>query len=87
MRRFLINRRYDITGISGIGTIAEGVEFIPGGYAILYWKRTGTWGWYPTVESQKEGNSIEEIHCYPVINGQPNAEIIWIDKEEEEENI
>lgn len=83
MRRFQLYRIKDITGISGTGVIAEGCEVFTDGPAFLYWIKTGTSGNYPCVLDQGEGNSIEEIHCYSV-RGEPNAEIRWIDQEEEE---
>lgn len=36
MRRFLLNRTEDVTGVSGTGTVAEGVEFTDGTVALAW---------------------------------------------------
>ena len=41
MRRFYLHRRSDITGISGTGKVAEGVEFSDGVVAVR-WLPAGT---------------------------------------------
>lgn len=37
MRRFVLNRQDDATGVSGIGLVAEGVEFSDG-TVVLRWR-------------------------------------------------
>lgn len=36
MRRFIIRRNVDVTGVSGVGVVAEGVEFGDGTVAIRW---------------------------------------------------
>jgi hypothetical protein len=40
-RRFILVRERDVTGISGTGIVAEGVEFSDG-TVVLRWLKTGT---------------------------------------------
>lgn len=37
MRRFVLNRDVDVTGLSGTGTVADGVEF-PDGTTAVRWR-------------------------------------------------
>lgn len=37
MKRFYLVRREDVSGTSGVGTVAEGVEFDDGTGAVLHW--------------------------------------------------
>lgn len=37
MRRFVLNRKEDVSGVSGTGVVAEGIEFSDGSVAIR-WK-------------------------------------------------
>ena len=41
IRRFELHREVDVTGISGTGTVAEGVEFTDG-TVVLRWVKAGT---------------------------------------------
>lgn len=41
LRRFVLARETDVTGISGTGTVAEGVEFSDG-VVVLRWVKAGT---------------------------------------------
>lgn len=68
MRRFQLNRIQDVTGISGTGVIANGVEHVPGGVCTLFWLKHETTGQYPSIEK------LQAIHCY-----NNNASIQWID--------
>lgn len=56
-RTFLLVRKVDVSGISGTGVIAEGVQF-PDGTVVLHWP--GEW---PTTTIHERGiESIEHIH-------------------------
>lgn len=60
MRRFCLQRLEDITGISGVGVVAEGVAFTDG-TAVVHWiagehRSTVVW---PGPEGMR---AIEEIH-------------------------
>ena len=41
MRRFVLRRDVDVTGISGTGVVAEGVEF-QDGIVVMRWLKAGT---------------------------------------------
>src|SRR5689334_8243458 len=68
MRRFVVDRKSDITGISGTGVILYGVEWTRGGPCDVYWLRTQTTGQYPSIDV------VRSTHCYG-----GNAEIIYLD--------
>lgn len=58
MRRFILNRKEDVSGISGTGIVAEGIEFSRGKCVIA---------WLTEYESLAIYDSIEElevIHCH-----------------------
>lgn len=73
-RRFVLRRHEDITGVSGTGVVAEGVEFSTGLVA-LQW--TSAW---PTsvVFHERVMESVEAIHGH---NGATAIE--WLDEEGE----
>ena len=59
-RRFHLERANDVSGISGEGIVADGVQFSCG-YVILCWRLAtkvgvNTIGWYPNI------GSVESIH-------------------------
>lgn len=56
MRRFQLARDHDVSGISGTGTVADGVEF-PDGTCVIRWRgqRQSTVVW-PSAED------VEAIH-------------------------
>jgi hypothetical protein len=56
MRRFVLNRTVDETGISGIGIVAEGVEFHSGHCALTWLTATSCMAYYDNIKA------IEEIH-------------------------
>lgn len=76
MRRFILDRSQDITGISGTGVIAYGIEWLPDGPCDLFWLRTKTTGQYPSIKS------LQSIHCY-----NDNAKVIWVENEHFSEGI
>lgn len=49
MRRFELVRNEDVSGISGTGAVAEGVEFSDG-QVVMRWKNTGSLGIYKSVD-------------------------------------
>lgn len=68
---FKLVRTTDVTGISGTGVIALGVQW-PDQSCHLYWlKPGGTHGYYPNI------GTLRAIHCYSV-EGKPNATIEWM---------
>ncbi len=70
MRRFVIERTVDVTGISGTGLILSGVEWTADGPCDVYWHRTKTTGQYPSLAC------VESTHCYA-----SNARVVWLDQE------
>ena len=74
MRRFELHRDEDVSGVSGIGVVAEGVAFSDGGPVALRWTSE-----YPTsvVFHDRGVESLEAIHGH---NGR--TRIVWLDDEE-----
>jgi hypothetical protein len=70
--RFKLVRTTDITGISGTGTIAVGVQW-PDQTCHLFWLKTETSGSYKSIDQ------LKQIHCYNDASGQPNARVEWMD--------
>ena len=68
MRRFVIDRKQDITNISGTGIILYGIEWFPDGPCDVFWLRTKTTGQYPSIDV------VRSTHCYG-----GNAEIVFLD--------
>lgn len=73
MRRFHLRRVEDVSGVSGIGVVAEGVEFIDGSVG-LHWVSAlpmTSWGIY---------RSIEEVIA---IHGHEGRTLLeWVDTED-----
>jgi len=70
MRRFCLYRSVDVTGVSGTGRIAEGVEFSDGRVALKWCSRT------PSVIIYMDVADMLRVHGH---NG--TTTIIWIDGE------
>lgn len=69
-RRFRLIRHFDVSGVSGTGVVAEGVEFGDGAVA-LRWK-----GDHPSTVAWDSVESILAVH------GHDGAtELIWLDGE------
>ena len=70
MRRFELHRDTDVTGISGVGLVAEGAAFSDGG-AVVRWltgiRSTVVWD---------DVDAVEKIHGH---GGQ--TRIVWLDPE------
>jgi len=49
MREFYLLRSEDVSGVSGVGSVAEGVEF-PDGTVVLWWFNSGSMGIYRDIE-------------------------------------
>lgn len=59
-RPFVLVRELDVTGISGTGLVAEGVEFSDGTVALRW-----TSQWPTSVVFHERGiASVEAIHCH-----------------------
>jgi len=67
-RNFVLQRNDDETGISGVGIVAEGIEF-SSGWCALSWLTAGqSLGVYPNIKQ------LEAIHGH---NGR--AVVVWLD--------
>ncbi|HTF53591.1 MAG TPA: hypothetical protein VK735_39615 [Pseudonocardia sp.] len=68
-RRFQLNRRVDHTGLSGTGTVADGIEW-PDGTVVLRWRgdRSSTVYW----------SSIEDVEAIHGHDGDTAVE--WVDQ-------
>lgn len=68
MRRFILDRMVDISGVSGTGIVAQGVVF-DDGVVVVRWG-----GDTPTMVIHQSIESVSKIHCH---NGA--TEIRWLD--------
>ena len=68
MRRFLLHRTKDETGFSGVGIVAEGVQFKDGTVCLR---------WRGTTPSTVVYNSIEDMEKVHGHNG--HTKVIWKD--------
>lgn len=70
-RRFVLQRHTDVSGVSGTGTVAWGVEF-PDGVVALRWISD----WPTSVVFHDRGMAgIEAVHGHG-----GNTEIVWLDR-------
>ncbi len=70
MRRFILYRHQDETGISGIGIVAEGVRFSDGRVVLMWLTRVRSVVFYDAMED------VIAIHGH-----QGKTEVRWIDDE------
>jgi hypothetical protein len=68
MKRFVLERSEDVSGVSGVGVVAEGVEFTDG---------TVTLRWTVHLTSTAIYNSIKELRAIHGHDGKTT--IVWID--------
>lgn len=68
MRRFLLYRIEDESGVSGTGLVAEGVQFT-GGKCVLFWVTT-----YKSIGVYDNLEQLEKIHGH---NGK--TKVVWVD--------
>ena len=70
MRRFVLQRHEDATGISGVGVVAEGIEFTDG-IVVMKW----VVGDFRSITIWNQGiEAVKEIHGH---NGL--TEVVWLD--------
>lgn len=69
MRRFILQRDEDVTGISGTGVVAEGVEF-SNGRAVVHWIT----GDHRSTVVWEDVASVEAIHGHGGA-----SQIVWLD--------
>lgn len=70
MRRFVVQRQRDETGISGIGLVAQGVQFSDGVVVMRWCTATGP-------QSTTIFNSVDDLRTVHGHNGATT--IVWID--------
>ena len=68
MRRFVLDRTDDESGVSGIGIVAEGVEFSNGQCALAWLSKESSVAVYPNIKQ------LERIHGH---NGR--TVVRWLD--------
>jgi len=56
MKRFVLHRSEDVSGTSGIGTVAEGVEFTSGTVALTWLSSLACMAFYGNIKE------VEAIH-------------------------
>lgn len=72
MRLFNLQRNIDETGISGTGTVAEGVEFSDGKCAMRWLTTTASTGFYDNVKQ------LEQIHGHG-----GKTQVVFLEQESE----
>jgi hypothetical protein len=70
IRRFYLERKEDPTGMSGVGRVAEGVEFENGMVA---------WSWLSPNATVTISNSITQVEKLHSHNGKDPTKIVWVD--------
>lgn len=68
MRRFLLHRREDASGVSGTGYVAEGIEFSDGSVVMRWRFDDGATNFYRSIKD------VERIHGH-----EGRTEIEWVD--------
>jgi hypothetical protein len=77
MRRFVLDRKIDVTGVSGVGTVAEGIEFTDG-IVVMKW----VVGDFRSMTIWNQGiEAVREIHGHD-----GNTVVMWIDQPSEGPN-
>jgi hypothetical protein len=68
MRRFYLNRLKDVSGVSGLGKVAEGCVMSNGTVVLLWLTKT------PSMNIYKDITDLEAVHGH-----QNTTKILWID--------
>lgn len=68
VRRFVLDRKEDETGVSGVGVVAEGVQFSTGWVALTWLTELRSMSFYDSIYS------VEKIHGHD-----GKTQIVWID--------
>lgn len=74
MRRFYLNRKEDISGVSGVGRVAEGIQFHDGQCVMSWFGQHHSIAVYP---------NIEDLECIHGHEGRTKVE--WADDSEPDE--
>jgi hypothetical protein len=71
MRRFVLDRTTDATGVSGTGTVAEGIEFTDG-IVVMKW----VVGDHRSIVTWVQGiESVRAVHGHDGM-----TEVVWLDQ-------
>ena len=70
LRRFALVRRHDPTEVSGVGIVAEGVQYADNHMCALFWRNSASGGIYQDI------SVIREKHCH-----HGYTDLVWIDEE------
>lgn len=70
MKRFYLQRNTDASGVSGVGSVAEGCQFDTGWCALVWLTGKAAMSYYPDIET------LENIHGH-----QGMTKIVYIDDE------
>ena len=68
MKRFQLKRHHDVSGVSGVGVVADGVLFSDG-TTVIHWR-----GEHRSTVIWKDLASVLAIHGH-----QGHTEIVWLD--------
>lgn len=71
MRRFVLHRDKDVSGVSGTGDVADGVEFDDGS-CVVYWR-----GVHRSLEHWQNWQECEEVHGHGGL-----TRVVFLDEEE-----
>lgn len=69
MRRFILERYEDHSGVSGTGVVAEGVE-LSCGRVVMAWRTD----WYSIVVHEKGIEAVEAVHGHG-----GRTKVVWLD--------
>jgi len=67
-RRFVLERKEDIHGNSGTGTVAEGCEFENGWVALTWASQYSSGTWFPSI------HNLKHLHGH-----EGRTRVLWID--------
>lgn len=71
LKRFELHRDEDVTGVSGTGMVAEGVQFVEPDIVVLRWNTP----WPTSVVWHERGiESVEKIHGHD-----GKTRLVWVD--------
>ncbi len=72
MRRFVLVREEDISGVSGTGVVAEGCQFSNGHVSLTWLTHLTSLVWYHSVDV------LESVHGH-----EGKTRVVWVDKKKE----
>lgn len=76
-RRFVLNRVEDISGVSGVGVVAEGIRFSDGSVALRWLVPAGNPGSGNPTSVVFHDNGIASVEAIHGHSG--STEIVWVD--------